>query len=105
MAREVEAGRKFAAAARRIIPAHSAEHIQTVRTLFREYADGLGIDLCFQNFEEELQTLPGAYAPPEGGLFLAMASDGTATGCVGLRRMYGLPPELIRLGGRPGFLR
>src|SRR5437868_4869026 len=103
MAQKAEADRKSALAAWRITPAHSAEHIQTVRTLFREYADGLGIDLCFQNFEQELQTLPGAYAPPEGGLFLAMASEDAAAGCVGLRRIDRGVAEMKRLFVRPEF--
>ena len=68
-----------------IRPAVSAADIQTIRELFLEYAEWLQIDLCFQGFAEELATLPGAYAPPEGRLLLA--EHGGTAGCVGLRRL------------------
>jgi len=51
--------------------AGSADDIAHARELFREYADWLAIDLSFQNFVDELATLPGKYAPPRGRLFLA----------------------------------
>jgi GNAT superfamily N-acetyltransferase len=54
------------------------------RALFQEYADWLDEDLCFQGFAEELATLPGAYAPPRGRLYLAGA-PGEAFGCIALR--------------------
>ena len=59
-----------------------------VRQLFIEYAQSLEIDLCFQNFEDELRTLPGKYAPPEGALLIARL-DGQAVGCIALRKHAG----------------
>ena len=44
--------------------ATSAEDIQHTAQLFREYADSLGLDLSFQNFDAEVAQLPGDYAPP-----------------------------------------
>lgn len=58
--------------------------IALARTLFSEYASGLQVDLCFQGFEEELSSLPGAYAPPRGRLLLAGLPD-EAFGCIALR--------------------
>jgi ribosomal protein S18 acetylase RimI-like enzyme len=68
-----------------IRPARSPEDIATAARLFRAYADGLGVDLCFQGFDAELAGLPGAYAPPGGELLLARDATGQAVGCVALR--------------------
>ena len=84
-----------------IRPVSSPADVATARTLFREYADSIGIDLCFQDFETELATLPGAYRPPSGALLLAERA-GEAVGCVALRPLE--PPavaELKRLYVRP----
>jgi ribosomal protein S18 acetylase RimI-like enzyme len=69
----------------RLHTARSAADIARSAALFRAYADALDIDLCFQGFDEELATLPGKYAPPQGELLLALAPDGAALGCVALR--------------------
>jgi GNAT superfamily N-acetyltransferase len=84
----------------RIRPASGRADVETARTLFREYADGLGVDLAFQDWEHELADLPGAYAPPRGALFLA--ADGTEVlGCVALRPLDPETCEMKRLYVRP----
>ena len=87
-----------------VVPAKSTEHIAIVRELFREYAASLGIDLCFQNFEEELATLPGNYAPPRGRLLLAKVDEQIA-GCIALRPMGNEAAEVKRLYVPPAFRR
>jgi GNAT superfamily N-acetyltransferase len=62
----------------------SAAELELVREMFREYQRSIGTDLCFQNFESELATLPGAYSPPRGRLYLGTAS-GKGACCAGLR--------------------
>ena len=60
------------------------DNLDAIRDLFREYAKGLGVDLCFQDFEQELSSLPGKYARPKGRLYLAY--DRTeAIACIALR--------------------
>lgn len=83
-----------------IRPADVPRDLPVVRNLFREYADGLGIDLGFQDFETELATLPGKYAPPQGRLLLAW-SGAHAVGCVALRPLAGDACEMKRLYVRP----
>src|SRR4051812_43202451 len=76
--------------------ATSAEGIETIRLLFREYAASLGFDLCFQNFEQELAELPGQYAPPSGCLLLATVGSEPA-GCVALKKLADDVCEMKRL--------
>ncbi|HUM01352.1 MAG TPA: GNAT family N-acetyltransferase [Thermoanaerobaculia bacterium] len=82
--------------------ADSAELIETARTLFREYEKSLGISLCFQNFAEEVASLPGDYAPPNGRLLIAFVGRRPA-GCVALRKIGEGVAELKRLYVRLGF--
>ncbi len=78
------------------------QDLNVVRMLFCEYANGLGVDLCFQNFETELAELPGRYAPPAGGLWLAVNGDQPA-GCAAFRPIDGETCEMKRLYVRPTF--
>lgn len=63
----------------------AARDLETLRAMFREYADGLGFDLAYQGIAAEFAELPGRYAAPQGGLLLARSECGEALGCVGLR--------------------
>jgi ribosomal protein S18 acetylase RimI-like enzyme len=60
----------------RIVLAENPDAWRCASELFREYADSLGLDLSFQDFENEVAGLPGAYAPPDGRLFLAFVEEG-----------------------------
>ena len=80
----------------------SSADVATARALFEEYQKSLGFSLCFQNFDEELAGLPGAYAPPDGRLLLAFAGDEPA-GCIALRNIGEEICEMKRLWVRPAF--
>ncbi|MDO9358376.1 MAG: GNAT family N-acetyltransferase [Polaromonas sp.] len=66
------------------VTATTPAQLEAAGAVFREYAQQLGIDLDFQNFDEELATLPGDYAAPQGCLLLAMV-DGEVAGCCAMR--------------------
>ena len=90
-----------------ITPATS-EQLAATRQIFTDYAEQLGIDLCFQNFEAELADLPGEYSAPAGALLLALV-DGELAGCCGLRALdsvdYSNAAEMKRLYVRKAFRR
>jgi GNAT superfamily N-acetyltransferase len=85
-----------------IIQFESGQHLDHVRALFVEYAESLDFDLDFQNFKDELDRLPGEYAPPEGCLFIAFY-QGEPVGCVGLRKLEINICEMKRLYVRPKY--
>jgi ribosomal protein S18 acetylase RimI-like enzyme len=84
------------------------ELLDATRTILREYAAQLGVDLCFQNFDAELADLPGEYAVPRGALLLATV-DGEIAACGALRPLtdvdYPNACEMKRLYVRPAFRR
>ena len=86
----------------RALQVQSPEEIASIRELFLEYAQSLGFSLCFQSFDQELASLPGDYAPPEGRLLLAMR-DGQSVGCVALHKLDSEVCEMKRLYVRPQF--
>lgn len=86
----------------RLTRAETDEQVEQARALFEEYADATGVDLCFQNFGQELATLPGDYAPPSGRLLVAYEGD-EAAGCVALRKVDEAVCEMKRLYVRPAF--
>ncbi len=84
----------------------SPTHWEEIRILFTEYARSLSIDLCFQNFDQELAQLPGDYCAPRGAL-LAATVDGSFAGCCALRAIdttdYPNACEMKRLFVRPSY--
>ena len=92
----------------RLVQADTPELLRSAREIFREYADSLQVDLCFQNFDDELAMLPGEYAPPGGALLLAYADDALA-GCGAMRPLTDVDHanacEMKRLFVRRAFRR
>jgi putative acetyltransferase len=86
----------------RIESADSPELIRVVRELFLEYAESLGVDLCFQGFAEELASLPGEYSRPAGRL-LVMMDERQAAGCLALRPINDTICEMKRLYLRAAY--
>ena len=84
----------------RIIADPADPALETVRQFFRNYAGWLGVDLSFQGFAEEMASLPGCYAPPQGRLWCAEL-DGKPVGCVGIRPFSEGVCEMKRLYVEP----
>ena len=92
-----------------IVAATTEVEWREARRLIDEYAASLEVDLCFQNFDHEIEHLAEEYGPPKGALFLATDSH-TYLGCVGVRefcdgvgemkRLYAVPAARGRGAGR-----
>ena len=85
-----------------IIHAKTEQEVQIAKMLFEEYAEWLGMDLEFQNFQEELDNMPGKYARPSGGLIIAKY-DGDIVGCAAVRKLEDGVCEMKRLFVRDQF--
>lgn len=79
-----------------ILPVNTPELTEETKRLFREYEKWLNVSLCFQGFEEEVNTLPGKYSPPEGRLYI-VKYDGKYSGCIALRKIEDGICEMKRL--------
>lgn len=108
MTRRTGAGLLYAAQGPQIEISVAADpdDMPMVRSLFREYADALDVDLCFQNFEAELARLPGDYGAARGALLIAKV-NGELAGCCALRPLdaadYPDASEMKRLYVRLSF--
>jgi GNAT superfamily N-acetyltransferase len=79
-----------------IAPANSPEDFAIAAVLFKAYQQELGVDLCFQGFQQELENLPAMYGEPKGCLLLAKSGN-EILGCVALRPKQEGQCEMKRL--------
>jgi putative acetyltransferase len=59
-----------------------------VRALMRNYnalLESFGVNLCFQNFEDELAALPGSYVRPRGNLWTARDEVNAPLGIIAVK--------------------
>lgn len=85
-----------------IVEASSSDDYAVAKSLFEEYAAALGVDLCFQNFTQELENLTTIYGPPQGSLLFAR-TDQEWSGCVAIRNQQATVCEMKRLYVKPPY--
>lgn len=75
---------------------------EQAKTLFQQHATSLGIDLCFQNFDREMQQIHIQCNQPTGALILAYDGE-LPIGCVGVRLLEKDICELKRMYVQPEY--
>lgn len=84
----------------KLIQAKSPEEIEAIKSLFIEYAESLNFSLCFQDFDKEIESLPGKYSLPHGSLILAEIEN-EFVGCIALKKIEDGICEMKRLYVKP----
>lgn len=78
--------------------ANGAADMKIAKSLINEYMDELGVDLCFQGVDEELATLPGPYAKPDGIIYFGILEGATVpTAMIALKKLDDKTCEMKRL--------
>ena len=76
--------------------ANTIREFENGKDLFQQYANSLNLDLSFQDFTKELETIDKQYNKPRGALLLAYNKK-IAAGCVGIRELDIETAELKRM--------
>lgn len=79
-------------------PAAGTAELAAVKALFESYARGLGVDLGFQGYDQEMARFPDAYAA-----VLRANVDGALAGAVALKPFEGDICEMKRLYCMPDY--
>jgi len=87
-----------------IVQVSNVDDLEIIKTLFIEYRRELGVDFCFQSFEQESSALPGDYSSPDGCL-LVLKKGVEAIGCVAFKPINNSICEMKRLYIRREFRR
>lgn len=79
----------------------TTEEYEAAASLFQQYAQAIGIDLSFQQFDTELAELPKMYGPPAGCIILYRQEE-VFRGCIALRKIDDTTAEVKRMYVQPG---
>ena len=79
-----------------LIRPESTEQWAVARQLVEEYAASLNLELSFQDFAHEVESLAREYHPPTGCFLLAMCGT-SCIGCSAIRRVSDADCEMKRL--------
>lgn len=73
---------------------------ESARQLISDYVDELGLDLSFQDIQNELKNLPSFYGPPTGAIIMAKDGD-EYVGEICIRNMGDFMAEIRRMYVKP----